>query len=198
MFDDLDARQVLDPFEQRGCGSLVDVLGDRHRQERAVEAAVEPTLHLLDRDPDPTRHPTEDLGAACLATDDLPVDPYGQHTFVVSNDATIRIENAAPLRQQRHRAALRLVDLFLKTLLLDGLQKPEPGADKPEQHRADERQDSEARGPLVYCHRTILPVTQPSYVAVAAKLFRSTLVPARSIRCHELADTIAPKEQRSG
>ncbi len=162
LLEDLDTGEILDPFENRGGGRLVDVLGDRHRQERAVHLAVEAGFHVLDRYVDPAREPSEDLRPVAVSTDDVPVDGDGEHPFVVGENAAFGVEDPTALGQQRDRAPLGLLDFFLEPGLLDGLQEPQARADEAEQHRSDECEHAEARGAFVESHPDSLPVTQPS------------------------------------
>ena len=74
LLEDLHAGKVLDAFLQGDRRALVDVLGDGHRQERAVHLALEPGLHLLDGHVDPARQASEDLGAVVAVADHFPVD----------------------------------------------------------------------------------------------------------------------------
>ncbi len=85
--------------------SLVDVLGDGHRQERAVDAAVVALLHLLDRDIDPAGQSPEDLGAVVRAADEFPVDGDGEHPLVVGEDPAVGVEDATTLGEQREPCA---------------------------------------------------------------------------------------------
>ena len=154
LFEDLHPGEVFDALLDGDGGALVDVLGDRHGQERAVHLAVEPGLHLLDRNVDPTGQAAEDLGAVGAVADHFPVDADGEHAVVVSEDAPFGVEHAATFGQQRDRAELRGVDLCLQRLLLDGLQEPQACADESEQQHADEREHAEAGGVLVSGHAT--------------------------------------------
>ena len=157
LLDDDDPGQVLDPLHDRRRGALVDALGDRHRQIRAVHLAVETLLHLLDRNVDPSGQAAEDLGAVGLAADHIPLDGDGQDARVVGEDPPVGVEDPASLGKQRDGAQLGDVDLGLQRLLLDGLEEPEARPDEPEQQHADEREDAKARGPLVNSHWNSLP-----------------------------------------
>ena len=162
LLEDLHTGKVFDSFEDRRRGGLVDVLGHRHRQERAVHLAVEARLHVFDRHVDPTGQTPEDLGTVAVSSDDIPVDGNRQDALVVGEDPTFGIEDPSPFGQKRNRPTLGLLDLFLEAGLLDGLQEPQARADEAEQHRPHESEHAEARGAFVESHSDSLPVTQPS------------------------------------
>ncbi len=157
LFEDLDARKVLDAFLEGDGGALVDVLGHGHRQERAVHLAVEPGLHLLDGHVDPPRQATEDLRAVVAVANHFPIDADGEDPVVVREDPTLGVEDATALGQQRNRAQFRRVDLGLQRLLLDGLQEPQTRTDEAEQQHADEREHAKAGSSLVSGHVAAAP-----------------------------------------
>ena len=154
LLEDLDTGEVLDAFLDRDGRAFVDVLGNRHRQERAVHLTVESRLHLLDRHIDPTRQAPEDLGSVVTVANHLPVDRDGEHPIVVGQDPAFGVEDAATLGQQRDVTQLGGVDLGLQRLLLDGLQEPQPCADEPEEQCGHEREHAESGGSLVSSHET--------------------------------------------